>query len=99
MTDIDLYQLYGARQDTDAAVIRDLMRRLHDAEARGDGLASTLQQIEMSLKDLGLSFRRGFGREHPYGQIVFGEAWEDGPGLTRAIVDSIRPEKIEEEVS
>lgn len=64
MNQIDIWTIYGSREDTDAAVIREMARRVQEAENNYANVNRRNDGYRQAIKDAGLRFVEPYG-EHP----------------------------------
>lgn len=53
---IDLFEIYEARQDTDAAVIRVLERKVREAESFGQGVSRSNAELHNAITAAGFKY-------------------------------------------
>ena len=66
MTDsINIWEIYGSREDTDAAVVRNLYHKLMDAERAQFAAQQLIDKLRIAIKGAGYEFHQGYS----YGEV------------------------------
>ncbi|HET9672154.1 MAG TPA: hypothetical protein VFQ40_04825 [Actinomycetota bacterium] len=89
MSDIDLWRIYGSRQDTDACIIRELERDRTEAVRNAEDARRTIDAIHKALHKVGLSIAPPGGRFEELNVKIAEQAYEDGPLFTKEMANSL----------
>ena len=62
MTALDVWQIYGSREDTDAVVIRHMQRLMEEAERTTYQVQKTNEELRLAITEAGFRFRSDYGK-------------------------------------